>query len=313
MPTDFDIERLTQHNMAPPHGRRCINPPEWWPALAALPAVRLRCALKPPGRTPLPTAGELRGAIGHRLMALDDASPLACFFPSSRAMAEPVFLGHASPWALHLDAQGRLEVAVFADGLQHFVPLVSALLAAVRGRVGRCEGLALGKFEHQHELVDGPWKDGLPQQPGVWRLPAQPVGLLKLSLHSPLRLRRDGHALAPQHVSLRDLAAPLMRRASSLLRQAGLAMPGWDAKALLEAMPATPLTSARFEGLRVARYSQRQGQSMQLHGVVGDAWLGQDEAAPLWPLWWMGQGLHVGKTPCLGMGRYALTAQHAGH
>jgi len=258
-----------------------------------------------PGTT-TPSAGEVRGAIGHQLMGLADRRALECFFPSSRGDREMAFLGHASPWALHVTHDGWLEVGVFADGVMHWVALFSALIKAAEGRIGNHRGLALGPFEHQQHLVDGLWTAGLPAVNGAWLLPALPAYAPQLLLLSPLRLRREGRDVGARDLSFRDIAASLMRRSSALLRQAGLELPPWQARALLEAVPVPGFVEADWARESVARYSQRQEQAMRLNGVRGSGRVDTAALTPLWPLLWMGQVLQVGKTTCLGMGRYVL-------
>lgn len=280
--------------------------PVWWPTVSALPAVRLRCRLDTPANATLPTPGQIRGAIGHRLMALADTAPLACFFPSVREDRQQTFLGHASPWALHVSDDGVLEIAVFADGLAHFGALLQALMAAAGERVGDCDRLALHRFEHQPELVDGEWQPGLPPRPGQWRLPGRPSGELDLVLLSPLRIRRQGRDLTPSELQPRDVFSHLMRRTSALLQQSGLPLPAWDARAMLDDVAGLAFTAQWLERTALARYSKRQQQAMRLVGLRGVLRLPAGLPPDFWPLLWMGQALHLGKTPCLGMGRYAL-------
>lgn len=277
----------------------------WWNALAALPALRLRCRVQlRSGRAV--TAGEVRGAIGHQLMASGNREALACFFPANREEAAAAPFGHATPWALHLDGEDWLEIGVFADGLPHFVALLQALMEAARGRIGAHEGVVFQQFEHQADLVDGAWQSGLPGIPGRWMPPLLPQGEVDLLLLSPLRLRRKGEELRSADLRPRDLLSALMRRASALLVQAGFAMPPWEAKAMLDAIESIDFPERMLNARTLARYSSRQGQAMALRGLQGRLRLPGELVALAWPLLWMGQALHVGKTPCLGMGRYRL-------
>lgn len=283
-----------------------VHPPAWWADLAALPAVRLRCVLRVEQASALPSAGEIRGAIGHRLMAQADPRALACFFPSNREAAGPGFLGHATPWALHVDDAGRLEIGVFADGVPNLLALHQALMEASRGRIGAHDGLPLQRFEHQPLLVDGEWKPGLPVEAALWPAPTMPQGDVDLVLLSPLRIRRRGAEIRSFELTPRDLLSHLMRRASALLQQSGVALPTWDAKAMLAAIDGLDFPLRELESTGFARYSARQGQAMRLQGLTGRLRLPQELVHAAWPLLWMGQALHVGKTPCLGMGRYRL-------
>ena len=283
---------------------------EWWDALAALPALRLRCHVQlRSGGSVRP--GELRGAIGHRLMAAGNREALACFFPANRDEAAVGPFGHATPWALHLDHGGRLEIGIFADGVPHLVALLQALMEASRGRVGSHQGIVLEQLEHQPHLVDGEWRPGLPGAPGRWVPAPFPKGEVELLLLSPLRLRRRGEELRPADLRPRDLLSALMRRVSGLLAQAGLAMPPWDAKAMLEAIASAGFPERELDTQIQARYSSRQGQAMALRGLQGRLRLPSEFVRLAWPLLWMGQALHVGKTPCLGMGCYQLLVKQA--
>lgn len=51
---------------------------------------------------------------------------------------------------------------------------------------------------------------------------------------------------------------------------------------------------------------------MRLRGLVGSVRWPPQLMSTFGPLLWMGQALHVGKTPCLGMGRYRLHAHEPG-
>lgn len=286
--------------------------PDWWASLADLPAVRLRCRLRAASARPLPNAGEIRGAIGRCLMASDQTDTLACLFPSARDEEPQAAFGHATPWALYITDEGMLEIGLFADAPSHLVVLIKILMEAAEGRVGPQEGLRFEGFEHQKQLIDGDWHAGMPSQLGQWIPPPSPVGPCESVLLSPLRIRLRGKDLGPADLTPRDVLAQLMRRVTGLLQQAGMPAPSWDARALLDATEGLTFERRDLRTALIDRYSSRQGQAMRLRGLVGSVRWPPPMMSTFWPLLWMGQALHVGKTPCLGMGRYRLQAPEPG-
>lgn len=280
--------------------------PEWWPTLACLPGLRLRCRIRVAKRLPLPNAGEIRGAIGRCLMASGNTEVLACLFPSVRDDEPQGPFGHATPWAVHRTEEGLLELGLFADSPPHLIDIVQALMAAGRGRIGMHENVVFEGFEHQEELIEGDWRPGLPVRLGRWLPPPKGSADYALRLLSPLRIRRRGQDLGPSTLQPRDVLAQLMRRVTGLLQQAGMPPPGWDARALLAAIDGRPFQHCELRVTSLDRFSSRQDQAMRLHGLLGRIQLSPDVVEAFWPLLWMGQALHVGKTPCLGMGRYRM-------
>lgn len=280
--------------------------PSWWPSLAVLPGLRLRCRLRVATRRPLPSAGEIRGAIGRCLMDSAHSEALACLFPSAREDEPQASFGHATPWALHRTDEGFLEIGLFADAPAHLAALLDALMTAGRARIGQHEGLVFENFEHQGQLIDGDWHPGVPRRLGCWVPPTQAPMPCEWRLLSPLRLRRHGKDVGPTDLQPRDVLAQLMRRATGLLQQAGMPAPDWDARSLLDAIDGRSFPRCELQPTTIDRFSSRQGQGMRLNGLIGRAEWPADVVAGFWPLLWMGQALHVGKTPCLGMGRYCL-------
>jgi len=282
--------------------------PPWWPSLAVLPGLRLRCRLRVATRQPLPNAGEIRGAIGRCLMASGNTEALACLFPSARDDEPQAPFGHATPWALHRTDEGFLEIGLFADASSRLVAVIQALMDAGRGRIGQHQGVVFESFEHQTDLIDGDWCPGMPARLGRWMPPTRAPVPCGWSLLSPLRLRRRGRDVAAADLQPRDVLAQLMRRVTGLLQQAAMPAPAWEARELLDAIDGRSFHRREFRSTTLDRFSSRQGQAMRLQGLVGSAEWPQDVVEAFWPLLWMGQALHVGKTPCLGMGRYRLMA-----
>lgn len=280
--------------------------PAWWPSLTALPGVRLRCRLGVTTSRALPSAGEIRGAIGRCLMASGHAEALACLFPSAREDEPQGPFGHATPWALHRTDDGFLEVGLFADAPSHLAAFLDALMTAGSGRIGQHAGIAFEAFEHQIDLIDGTWCAGVPARLGRWTVRSPAPKPCEWRLLSPLRLRRHGKDVAAADLQPRDVVAQLMRRVSGLLVQSGCPAPAWDARAQLGGIDGRPFLQCDLRPTTIDRFSSRQGQAMRLNGLIGRAVWPADVVAEFWPLLWMGQALHVGKTPCLGMGCYRL-------
>lgn len=299
-PNCFPMPRVHMHQM-----------PDWWASLAALPGVRLRCRLRVATRRPLPNAGEIRGAVGRSLIASGNGETLACLFPSTREEEPQAAFGHATPWALHITDDGILEIGLFADAPSHLVVLIKALMDAGESRIGQHDGLRFEGFEHQMALVDGDWHAGMPSQLGRWAPGPNPPGPCESMLLSPLRIRIRGKDLGPANLAPRDVLAQLMRRVTGLLQQAAMPVPPWDARRLLVAVGGCPFERRDLRVVSINRFSSRQGQAMRLQGLIGCVRWPQDMVKTFWPLLWMGQALHVGKTPCLGMGRYRLQAAKA--
>jgi len=131
--------------------------------------------------------------------------------------------------------------------------------------------------------------------------------VVRLHLHTPLRLQHDGDALGVENLSPRALLAQLLRRCHLLLEQhAGLAQPLFDAPALLAPVPDTvrdDRDGLYWQPLR--RYSSRQHQEMPLGGVMG-VWQLHGALAGFLPWLHLGQWLHLGKNTTLGIGEYTL-------
>lgn len=139
-------------------------------------------------------------------------------------------------------------------------------------------------------------------------LQSQNISQLKLSINTPLRLQSRGRVIGPQDLNQRILLSALARRVGLLL-EFHTDDPDWGASAPTVIEFAEQLQAHnQLRWFDWRRYSSRQRQEMTLGGVVGSIRLqAEPEAiAAVWPWFWLGQWLHIGKNASFGMGHYRL-------
>jgi hypothetical protein len=127
-----------------------------------------------------------------------------------------------------------------------------------------------------------------------------------LDFVTPLRLQSNGRALGLGELTPHALLMALLRRVATLSEmQLGVRLDvdfaGLNARA--PAVRGEPALAWRDW----TRHSSRQQQRMVLGGAVG-SWTLAGDLAPFWPLLYLGQWLHVGKSATFGLGRYRLEA-----
>jgi len=134
---------------------------------------------------------------------------------------------------------------------------------------------------------------------------------LTLRFVTPLRLQKNGHALAPDKLDARTLLMALVRRANLVAEfHAGVRLT--DDFAALHAASAQIQESKHLVWLDWTRFSSRQRKKMALGGAVGD-WTLRGALDPFVPYLRLGEWLHVGKEAAFGLGRYTLEMRQAAH
>ena len=284
-------------------------------------------------------AGNLwRGALGHSLRALAclTGAPSctgcpkksACAYnylwetpPPANATRMRLYPQAPHPFVLRElpategDARNLTRLMLTLVGrAQTLLPLlVQALAQAARGEHG-VGGRQLLLREVQQETTLGTMNcqriDGQAGLLGLlttplWTLPTPPVANLRLLLRTPLRVKKEGRAVAPQAMTFADFFGALLRRISMLC--------AFHTEALLEAPFADLMQNARsvqmrsqLNWARQQRFSNRQKQAMPMDGVTG--WLEIDaaDAAAFWPYLWLGQFVHAGSAATMGLGCYEI-------
>lgn len=176
----------------------------------------------------------------------------------------------------------------------------------VQGRLAAVEWI--GDDGHAEEVFDPASGHVLPHEATLTvPMPAVPPAALRLHIHTPLRLQRDGHALGARQLDARTLLLAALRRATLMLHlHAGLDdVPA--AEGLLGTTENIQDDRSELHWRDWTRYSSRQQQEMTLGGVQG-TWALSGDLGEAWPWLWLGQWLHLGKNATMGLGGYGLEA-----
>jgi hypothetical protein len=295
---------------------------------------RLQFEVERPIRLPEYAGSALRGVFGHALRRLAcvtrerDCKACAlyrsCPYPAVFETPPPpdarrVYSEIPHPFVVEPPPRGARDFAVGAQLDLHLVligpalaqlPLVlMAWQRALEIGLGPAEGTArlrCVQVEGEAEPVLADPRSRLREHAAHVALPAADAAPAEATLEfvTPLRLKRDGHALGVGSLAPADLLMALVRRGAELCElQLGHA-PGWDFAALKRAAAAVA-GDKQLAWRDWTRWSNRQRQHMTLGGAVG-RWRLAGDLRPFWPLLHLGQWLHVGGKATFGLGQYRL-------
>lgn len=206
----------------------------------------------------------------------------------------------------------RIGMTLFGRANQYLAYLVQAMKnAGAQGLRSQGQPLELVDLEQEHgERRD--WKR-IYQPPGkiqpmpaaalVWP-PAPPR--VRISLLTPLRLRRREDLVTPEAFHFADLFSNLLRRVSLLMSYHAGRRLEVDFAGLVAASREVRWSDGELGWKEWTRYSGRQKTKMQMGGMVG--WVEYEAARwpQFWPYLWVGQWTHAGKGTSMGLGRYEL-------
>ena len=295
---------------------------------------RLEFVTERPIDLPEYAGSALRGVFGHALRRAAcvtcepecPSCPLyrSCAYPEIFETPPPLherriysdiphpFVVEPPPWGERAHPAGStlgVGLVLVGPALRH-LPLV---LLAWRNALAQGLGPAEGTAMLQRVWTDGEAEPVLTEPRGRLREHAAHVALppeeaappqVTLDFTTPLRIKRDGHALGVGKLAPQDLLMGLVRRAAEVSELHLGRATGWDFAALKHA--ASQVQGEKHLVWRDwTRYSNRQQQAMTLGGVVG-RWTLRGDLRPFWPLLHLGQWLHVGSKATFGLGRYAL-------
>lgn len=135
--------------------------------------------------------------------------------------------------------------------------------------------------------------------------PLEGYGAVSLAFVTPLRLKREGHLLTPNTLKPRDVLVATLRRIGLLAEFHGGQRLPLDYRQLAQRAETIEAEGA-LAWRDWSRYSNRQGESMQLGGVVG-AWRLRGDLTPFLPFLYLAQWTHIGKGTVFGLGQVRLT------
>jgi hypothetical protein len=183
--------------------------------------------------------------------------------------------------------------------------------AAARG-IGRGRGRMV-LAEARDREGETAWRPGEPLVSST-ATPAQLPPLsrqVRLSIRTPLRLRRGGRLVGPTEFTAADLVMASARRASELCEHYGSGPITTSFKALKAVAGRVAIPRRNLKWREYQRYSTSQHQRLAMGGIVGDADLdlapAGDGAAELWPFMILGTAIGAGKGTTMGFGAYEIT------
>ena len=151
------------------------------------------------------------------------------------------------------------------------------------------------------------------QQPAASLRPPPPPasGATRLHISVPLRIKRDGHFIVPREFTLTDLLHALYVRLQRLAALYGGQAQTFEWSRASQLVDGLTLHDCSLRWHDWTRYSSRQGNLMQLGGLIGQMTIEGPALADVWPVLWAGQWTHVGKGTAFGLGTYRLAAVDA--
>lgn len=128
----------------------------------------------------------------------------------------------------------------------------------------------------------------------------------KITLLTPLRIKQYGQLITPKTFQITHFFNTLARRIAEIGEYYGADSKTLHGPDLLgdRAIP-SPL-AVDLHWWDWTRYSSRQKSNMQMGGLIGTIAFAPGVLAPWNNLLWLGQWLHVGKAPTMGLGAYQL-------
>lgn len=227
------------------------------------------------------------------------------------------------PYILH--PEGVVEAETYRLGFtligkvnQHLPVFLYALMQAAQSQRGVAGNrFQLSGIQQEVHPGDGDWQSIYqpggtltafpPERP---RIPPPPE-TCTIEIHTPLRIKRDGHHVDGRQFAFADLFGNLLRRVSMLCVHHSDTSLEVDFQGLMvQARHMDCEVDLHWQDL--VRYSARQKATMRLGGVMGQIRISEQDLSPFWPYLWLGQWLHGGSGATMGLGRYTIAASLPG-
>jgi len=210
-------------------------------------------------------------------------------------------------------ARYSLDLILFGHGQRFFPYLLHALQTAGKNGIGGkrqvFELLQIDDIDAQGEnrciYLDGTLQ---PQQPAISpSVPDMPANI-RLTFHTPLRIKQEQKNVTPDNFSFGALFSTLLRRISMISYFHTDTPLNTDFAGLTAKAQQISIAEKHLTWFDWTRYSSRQQMEMNMGGLIGDIALNTDGLEDFWPYLWLGQWTHIGKATSMGMGAYSIEA-----
>jgi len=215
------------------------------------------------------------------------------------------------PESPSIDSNYSLDLILFGHGQRFFPYLIHALQTAGREGIGGkrqiFELLHIDELDtqgHSQRIYqDGALLSQKPaMSPSIPEMPAR----VKLTFHTPLRIKHDQKNVTPNDFSFAALFSALLRRISMISYFHTDTPLDTDFAGLSAQAKQVSVNDKQLHWYDWTRYSSRQQTEMNLGGLVGSITLDTDGLDVFWPYLWLGQWTHVGKATSMGLGAYSI-------
>lgn len=204
-----------------------------------------------------------------------------------------------------------LDVILFGHGQRHFPYIIHALKTAGQDGIGgQQQVFSLQKIDdiNRQGLGETIYQNGelLPQKPAELTLiPAIP-DQIKITFHTPLRIKQDSKNLTARDFNFGAFFGTLLRRISMISYFHTDTPLETDFAGLTAKARTVQFASQQLKWYDWIRYSSRQQTEMNMGGLIGSVHLDMQGLEDFWPYLWLGQWTHVGKGTSMGMGAYTI-------
>lgn len=205
------------------------------------------------------------------------------------------------------------NLSVFGHGQRFFPYMLYAMqLAGQEGIGGARQSFELRQVLKQ--LQNGDWE--IVYQNGELvandedsnaPAPEMPAAIT-IKLHTPMRLKQQGHNLNPENFQFGAFFSTLLRRISMLTYFHTDTPLETDFAGLTQRARDIEFTGQDLHWFDWKRYSSRQDTEMNMGGVIGLLDLDMRGLEAFWPYLWLGQWTHAGKATSMGLGQYSIHA-----
>ena len=314
------------------HSRPLILPP--------LTRLRFRLRALDAIRLPAYSGSAWRGLLGHglRRTACVTRAPRCdgclllnhCVYASLFETHAPLgvdtkrFAASPRPYVLDLNPTAPREIAVgdslepgivLIGGASQQVPyLIHAMQHAGDRGLGRDRGrFALGALDRESEPGSGDWLTVYDSAEGRYEPLEIPVAMappaptsVRITLVTPLRIKRHGHFLRPGDFSAVDFLLNLCARLRLLAEHHGGDPAALEWTRLHNGAERIELCNCCLRWHDWTRWSSRQDTLMQMGGLLGSFELAGPDLPSFWQALMYGQWVHAGKGTTFGLGGYRL-------